>query len=420
MSRKTTGHALRKLSRCSSEARSTVRKILFTALAINCFITRHSPCVVRASDCSNVWSNRIDIDLEPFQSGIRHESLKDAEKQVPGGYRVLIYNHTVYAIPLAGEAQGSLFEHRKSFPHEWLVMFVRTMCTYDIPNIEFVLNVHDRNKAPTFSQPVPLFAWGKENNNGYEILLPYFQLLWLNKTVSLLSRTTPSWSERLPKAFWRGTTTGGVYTRLNWEHYPRSKLVKYCSYSQDNCNASFSGFPQTHREAREVMNKTFGAWPSPVSEHSRYKYVVVNDGNGAPSSRLALMMMSGSVVLKQESPFIEWFYDDLIPYTHYVPISYLFSDLNEKIEWVRRNDAWSEQMTNRAFRYAKAHFSEYHISCYINRLFQKYKSLLAFEPKLNDEFLQWKLKFKSTWFATPSALAQRFGLEVCKFYNHDL
>ena len=72
-----------------------------------------------------------------------------------------------------------------------------------------------------------------------------------------------------------------------------------------------------------------------MSDFLKYKYVVVNDGNMAPSSRLSIFLHSGCLLLRQETPSIEWYYDDLRPYVHYLPISYNFGDLEHKVREAR-------------------------------------------------------------------------------------
>ncbi|GLC40111.1 hypothetical protein PLESTF_000619500 [Pleodorina starrii] len=56
-----------------------------------------------------------------------------------------------------------------------------------------------------------------------------------------------------------------------------------------------------------------------ASELARFRYVLSLDGITA-SSRLARLLALNSVVLKQASPWIEWYYRSLVPGTHYVSI----------------------------------------------------------------------------------------------------
>ena len=55
--------------------------------------------------------------------------------------------------------------------------------------------------------------------------------------------------------------------------------------------------------------------------------------------RLPYLLGGDTLVLKQESHYYEHFYKDLEPYKHYVPFKRDLSDLEEKIEWAKTNDA---------------------------------------------------------------------------------
>jgi len=54
--------------------------------------------------------------------------------------------------------------------------------------------------------------------------------------------------------------------------------------------------------------------------------------------RLPYLLAGDSVVLKQDSGYYEHFYNELEPWTHYIPVSADLGDLLEKIQWARDND----------------------------------------------------------------------------------
>lgn len=54
--------------------------------------------------------------------------------------------------------------------------------------------------------------------------------------------------------------------------------------------------------------------------------------------RLPYLLAGDSVVLKQDSSYYEHFYNELRPWTHYIPISADLGDLLEKIKWAREHD----------------------------------------------------------------------------------
>lgn len=149
----------------------------------------------------------------------------------------------------------------------------------------------------------------------------------------------PSWSSRLPVAVWRGTQTGGSFTENNYMTFGRSKLVSLCSKHQSDCDAAWSGFSgQVTDAAKDEINRTMRmASPVALHEFGRWKYVISADGNGW-AARLPYLMCTGSVVLKQRSPFAEYWYDHLIPGVHYVELDPGFSDLLDTVQWLRAHD----------------------------------------------------------------------------------
>ena len=55
-------------------------------------------------------------------------------------------------------------------------------------------------------------------------------------------------------------------------------------------------------------------------------------------------------MLKMESQYREHFYRHLEPFQHYVPVRGDLSDLTERIEWARRNDAEAKTIAENAVR----------------------------------------------------------------------
>jgi hypothetical protein len=78
-----------------------------------------------------------------------------------------------------------------------------------------------------------------------------------------------------------------------------------------------------------------------------YKYILDIDGNSCTWDATAWKLNSGSVILKTESRWRQWFYDDYLPWVHYVPIKDDFSNLQEMYQWCEENqDKCREIITN--------------------------------------------------------------------------
>ena len=74
----------------------------------------------------------------------------------------------------------------------------------------------------------------------------------------------------------------------------------------------------------------------------KYKYILDIDGMASTWDATAWKMNSGSVLFKTDSGWRQWFYDDFIPWTHYIPIADDFSDLDDKFEWCESHQAECE------------------------------------------------------------------------------
>lgn len=118
-----------------------------------------------------------------------------------------------------------------------------------------------------------------------------------------------------------------------------------------------------------------------MSFHRRldYKYVVVLLGsNGlATADRLAWFLAhSGAVVLLQTPYLYSYtFSNRLIPYVHYVPISYTGGDLIEKIQWLRENDDLAIRIVENAKTFGASYLRLEDHFCYMTQALEAVSEL---------------------------------------------
>lgn len=103
----------------------------------------------------------------------------------------------------------------------------------------------------------------------------------------------------------------------------------------------------------------------------QYKYQVNVDGTVA-AYRFPYLMLGSSLVLKQDSPYYEFFYSHLRAGTHYVPVKRDLSDLLEKIRWAKENDAEARTMARAAQTLARELLQPSRLYCYYQRVLQVY------------------------------------------------
>lgn len=150
------------------------------------------------------------------------------------------------------------------------------------------------------------------------------------------------WDERRPIAFWRGASTGSVLTKENWQNNRRVRLCQIAKKYDDEqfIDAKITKLIQIKERGVKKLIRNANLVDSyiPTIEFLKYKYVIDIDGNSNSWPGLFTRLLTGSCVLKVESPWKQWYYDRLKPWVNYIPVKKDMSDLIEKVNWCREND----------------------------------------------------------------------------------
>jgi len=192
------------------------------------------------------------------------------------------------------------------------------------------------------------------------------------------------WQKKEQKAFWRGQTTGGEFLSLDRYHEaPRFKIADWTQKRPDMVDAKFNGFVLSSPEVKKLLNKQGHRGDTvPVSEHLSYAYQIQVDGNTAAWSRMYWQLLSNSLMLKQDSDNIQWYYQALSPYKHYVPFNKDASDLIEKIAWAQENPEQVQAIIRNATQFAQQNLAYEDLLYYIYLLLNAYAKLQDFKPTL--------------------------------------
>jgi hypothetical protein len=96
-----------------------------------------------------------------------------------------------------------------------------------------------------------------------------------------------------------------------------------------------------------------------------FKYIVVIGYELSTTGRLAhALATSGAVILLATTPFRYRFSSRLLPWVHYVPLSYGSADLIEKLEWLMKNDDQAQQIARNAAAFGKSYLRLEDELCY--------------------------------------------------------
>lgn len=143
---------------------------------------------------------------------------------------------------------------------------------------------------------------------------------------SVLSRlkASPSWPERQPNIFWRGSTTGYPLSR-GCHTVPRISMCKMALHAPW-LDAKISAIVQWCKGNKNYLpglNLTAPAVPEEM--WSKHRGILDIDGN-VNAWGLFWRLGSGSTVFRIESPYCNMYTRLLQPYVHYIPIKQDLSD----------------------------------------------------------------------------------------------
>lgn len=92
----------------------------------------------------------------------------------------------------------------------------------------------------------------------------------------------------------------------------------------------------------------------------RWRYLIDVEGRGY-SARVKLLLFSKRVLFLQDRPHKEWFYPNMIPWTHYVPVKRDLSDLEEHLRLIRNDVKLEDEIRMQAYQFAINNLQRKHV-----------------------------------------------------------
>ena len=268
--------------------------------------------------------------------------------------RYQVLDGRLYRLPWVGGTREDWFDGLRERFERMLAGLLRRGLEHGVrpPDQDFVVNIGDYPPPgyPVWSQwcregdgnvpiPGPVHYGGQESDDSTVRALRIF-------------RTDPAsvpWAKRRPLAGWRGSATG-MYDRdvlsarlrrwLPARSLQRAPVrVELCRISRRHpylLDAAISGFAQLSNASERYLRRVVRTsdWV-PADWFLQFRYVVNVDGNVATSS-FAALLGSGSTILRQASPYHEFWSASVRPGVHYVPVARDLSDLVPRLETLVR------------------------------------------------------------------------------------
>jgi glycosyl transferase family 90 len=157
----------------------------------------------------------------------------------------------------------------------------------------------------------------------------------------------PEWDGRSEDVVWRGLGNGAGRISLD----PRDRndpsviqRLRMCHIlaGVPGCDVRINGLQEdTGVWFGPARQAGIGAGSIPAESWLSRKYAIDIDGQTNTWSNFLVRMLFGCCVFKVASPadYRQWYYDQLTPFEHYIPVRADMSDFPEKIDWARSHKA---------------------------------------------------------------------------------
>ncbi|KAM6958463.1 protein O-glucosyltransferase 1 [Tautogolabrus adspersus] len=319
-------------------------------------------------------------DLQPFKDRISEDVLA-ATVQRGVGTHYQIIGHKLY------REHNCMFPSRCSGVEHFLLEVIDRL-----PDMEMVINVRDYPQVPNWVQPtLPVLSFSKTADY-QDIMYPAWTFweggpaVWpiyptglgrwdLMRDDLKKSAAQWPWKTKESRGFFRGSRTSPE----------RDPLILLSREAPELVDAEY-----TKNQAWKSEKDTLGRPPAkeiPLVDHCKYKYLF-NFRGVAASFRLKHLFLCGSLVFHVGDEWQEFFYAQLKPWVHYIPVKQDLSDLRELLQFVKDNDDIAKEIATRGMEFILDHLRMQDISCYWERLLTEFGQLLTYKPKRKDNYNQ--------------------------------
>ncbi|KAM9328455.1 protein O-glucosyltransferase 1 [Pholidichthys leucotaenia] len=340
-------------------------------------IKKYSPC--NPVNCSCHLSV-LQHDLQPFKGGISENVMAfTVQKGVGTHYQIIA--HKLY------REHNCMFPARCSGVEHFILELINRL-----PDLEMVVNVRDYPQVPHWVQPtLPVFSFSKTPDY-HDIMYPAWTFweggpaVWpiyptglgrwdLMRDDLLKSAQQWPWKTKESKGFFRGSRTSAE----------RDPLILLSREAPELVDAEY-----TKNQAWKSEKDTLGRPPAkeiPLVDHCKYKYLF-NFRGVAASFRFKHLFLCGSLVFHVGDEWQEFFYPQLKPWVHYIPVRQDLSDVRELLQFVKENNAIAQEIATRGKKFILEHLRMQDISCYWERLLTEFSQLLTYTPQRRNDYNQ--------------------------------
>ena len=235
----------------------------------------------------------------------------------------------------------------------------------------FVLHVGDGGGA---SDIVPVFGFQKQQGDT-SVLIPDIDFLAHGFYEADAFHDTRIYSEKMDSAIFVGSTSGALYTEAAVLALAPPRL-RAAAYFRDIPEVTFllPNVVQCDAPDTEALLRSMGfgdgrhvIW----REQLQYKFVLSMDGNGATCSRVVVALRSNSVLVKYASPYVLYYFSQLVPWFHYIPVA-ADADVERVVAMERGRPGLFDSVARQGRTFAERYLNKRAVQLYTAQLLRLY------------------------------------------------
>lgn len=211
----------------------------------------------------------------------------------------------------------------------------------------FLVNTDDRDYGNNY-QGLRMFSYSTGGDNYGHVCPDWTFDSWTQVQIGDYEETTQQMSmigQLTPmtnQMGWRGAMT----------HPNRQHLLRFTDKSKYDIE-------EIRWDRSDPGKLTCINYVSLIDTVKRWRYLIDVEGNGF-SARVKPFLFSKRVLFLQDRPFKEWYYTDLKPWVHYVPLKWDLSDLDENLDKIRSNTDLEDEIRFNAHDFAQNNLKREH------------------------------------------------------------
>lgn len=257
------------------------------------------------------------------------------------------------------------YESRNESTIKLFTMALKSLLPIKLMDQVISINTQDQpvSHKGQFQQPYKVFSYST-NEDYYDTAIPDFLFdHWKQVGISDYETEVESikshgqYAPTKQQMFWIGNSNTNKIRSIFLDHYAR-KYSDLIIGKNTNWISS---------DGIKLTSNNFMSLPN----HCDYKYLIDLPGNGW-SARLKMLMFTNRPLFIVERPWKEYFFNDLKPFVHFIPVNSNLENLVQMIEWANMNPATCKEIANNALLYADNNLHRQHA---INKFCDIIKSL---------------------------------------------